>query len=77
MKFAVSCVKGERRVKNDKKARPENSVRYSWSGIGKLEIILQGQRTAVLRFDPDTGAQGRTEAAKSPEEETILQHQEN
>lgn len=77
MKFAVSCAKGERRVKNDKKGWTENSVRYSWRGIGKLKVILQGQKTAVLRFDPDTGTQGRTKAAKSLEKETIPQHQED
>ena len=61
-------------MKADKKN--ESGIEYSWSGIGKLKILFRGHRNATLRFYPDTGVQGRTEAAKSVEKETILQHQE-
>lgn len=56
--------------------KKESSIEYSWDGIGKLKILFQGHRNATLRFDPDTAVQRRTEAAKSVEKETILQHLE-
>ncbi|MGN9098084.1 hypothetical protein [Flintibacter porci] len=64
----------KKEMRADKKN--ESGIEYSWSGIGKLKILFRGRRNAILRFDPDTGVQGRTEAAKSVEKETILQHQE-
>ena len=55
----------------------ESGIEYSWSGIGKLKILFRGRRNATLRFNPDTGVQGRTEAAKGMGEEATLQHQED
>lgn len=73
-RFAELSRKGKKEMRADKKN--ESGIEYSWSGIGKLKILFRGRRNATLRFDPDTGVQGRTEAAKSVEKETILQHQE-
>lgn len=65
------------KVGADTKKPEERGIEYSWNGIGRLKILFRGERTAVLRFDPDTATQGRTEAAKGMGEEATLQHQED
>ena len=42
----------------------ENDLDYEWPGVGRLEILFRGPRTALLRFDPDMGEKGCTEAAQ-------------
>ncbi len=42
----------------------ENDLDYEWPGVGRLKILFRGPRTALLRFDPDMGEKGRTEAAQ-------------
>lgn len=42
----------------------ENDLDYEWPGVGRLKIMFRGPRTALLRFDPDMGEKGRTEAAQ-------------
>lgn len=61
----------------DTKKQEERGIEYSWNGIGRLKILFRGERTAVLRFDPDTATQGRTEAAKGMGEGATPQHQED
>ena len=42
----------------------ENDLDYEWPGVGRLKILFRGPRTALLRFDPDMGEKGCTEAAQ-------------
>lgn len=51
----------------------ENDLDYEWPGVGRLKILFRGPRTALLRFDPDMGEKGRTEAAQRREKATIHQ----
>lgn len=40
------------------------AIRYNWTGIGDLEISVNGPRTATLRFDPAITQEDPSEAAQ-------------